>query len=477
MASQRGEPSFPSFSDFVEGMPEYRQLLRVTSVATCKIAATAGVAPSSDDLFVRELYYTSTKKTGHFKIAAFTAPGVAGDSGTTPFVMCLFPRNHHVTKHIWVFDPAPSAAIGLTTASLMLFNSVRGAQVHLKRVMIAHCRASDTVSPSCFSVVLIRRHRNDHDDGEHKDGGIDDSASTATDRQSHASGTAASTASHGSSRVGGAAAGTPPDVVVSPEDGDGPAVASLVRSSLTAADAHHGGQDHGLSTVVAPPSHARPSSAARDSASRGGSGDDAARQPQATHDLDAAHFPAGTAPRWQGDVTSSRGSNDDTGSGGVVTHLHFSVTASVHGAPVAAPDSSAVASSGNRVGSSAGALERGGSAVVGGLGPAPVKGVRKSGEVPDPVVPSLQGRLPSAAAPSTGPSVGTPGPTITVVSARSSASSVNPSTVAQSAAGPSPVLETTGPSRADVRASQEWKQVRTTVVCVRVCMCVYVCGR
>ena len=70
-----------SFKDLVAVVPDFRAQIRVTSVATCKIVPVPGVAPTMDELFWRELQYTSVKKEGHFKAAAFTTGGAGEEWG------------------------------------------------------------------------------------------------------------------------------------------------------------------------------------------------------------------------------------------------------------------------------------------------------------------------------------------------------------------------------------------------------------
>jgi hypothetical protein len=138
-----------SFKDLVAVVPDFRAQIRVTSVATCKIVPVPGVAPTMDELFWRELQYTSVKKEGHFKAAAFTTGGAGeewGHAAAKPFVVCLFPRNHKTTQHIWVFDPSAREFMGLAAASLMLFNTVRGVQVGAV-CLTAQCPTPHSIAP------------------------------------------------------------------------------------------------------------------------------------------------------------------------------------------------------------------------------------------------------------------------------------------------------------------------------------------
>ncbi len=77
-------------------------------------------------------------------------------SDPAPIAACIIPRDYATSKHIWVVDPLGCTSLGLLSASIMLFNSVRGCQMHLRRLLGGD---ADPPNASLYTVTLIRRQR------------------------------------------------------------------------------------------------------------------------------------------------------------------------------------------------------------------------------------------------------------------------------------------------------------------------------
>mmetsp|Transcript_28607 Transcript_28607/g.98780 ORF Transcript_28607/g.98780 Transcript_28607/m.98780 type:complete len:273 (-) Transcript_28607:331-1149(-) len=108
----------------VSGVAACHAALRIMSVTPCKASAEGW-----DSVFLTELYHCGNHKAGTFKAAVFQR------SGRASAVACLFPDDFGDKHRVFAFDPTPHPELGLNGPSFLTFTSLRGLQLHLKRVL------------------------------------------------------------------------------------------------------------------------------------------------------------------------------------------------------------------------------------------------------------------------------------------------------------------------------------------------------